>query len=74
MADMVGNESVKMLRLNGVAPSAENIRNGSYPIVTEFYAVYRADNENKNVRLLVDWLLSPEGQLLIEESGYVSIH
>jgi phosphate transport system substrate-binding protein len=74
MADMVGNESVKMLRLNGVAPSAENIRNGSYPVVTEFYAVYRADNENKNVRLLVDWLLSPEGQLLIEESGYVSIH
>lgn len=74
MADMVGNESVKMLQLNGVEPSAENIRNGSYPVIAEFYAVYRADHENENVRLLVDWLLSPEGQRLIEESGYVSIH
>ena len=74
MADMVGNESVKMLALNGVAPTAENIRNGSYPVIAEFYAVYRADNENENVRLLIDWLLSSEGQRLIEESGYVSIH
>jgi len=73
MDGMVGNEAVKMLALNGVYPSAENIRNGSYPIVAEFYAVYRADNDNENIRLLIDWILSPEGQRLIEESGYVSI-
>ena len=73
MDGMVGNEAVKMLALNGVYPSAENIRNGSYPIVAEFYAVYRADNDNENIPLLIDWILSPEGQRLIEESGYVSI-
>ncbi len=73
MDGMVGNESVKMLALNGVYPSAENIRNGSYPVVAEFYAVYRADNDNENIPVLIDWILSPEGQRLIEESGYISI-
>lgn len=73
MEGMVANEKVKMLSLNGVYPSAENIRSRSYPIVTEFYAVYRADNDNKNIPVLIDWLLSKEGQKLIEESGYVPI-
>ena len=64
---------MKMLSLNGVYPSAENIRNRTYPVVAQFYAIYRADNENENIRVLIDWLLSEEGQKLIEETGYVRI-
>lgn len=74
MDGIVGNESVKMLTLNGVYPSAENIRNGTYPIIAEFYAVYRADNDNPSIPVLIDWILSAEGQRLIEESGYVGIY
>lgn len=73
MDGLVENDAVKMLSLNGVYPSAENIRNGSYPIVAQFYAIYRADNQNENIPKLIDWLLSEEGQLLIEETGYVSL-
>lgn len=73
LADIVGNDGVKMLSINGIYPSAENIRSGSYPIVAQFYAIYRADNENPNIPLLIDWLLSGEGQKLIGESGYVPI-
>jgi len=73
MDGIVENDAVKMLRLNGVYPSAENIRNGTYPIVAKFYAIYRADNDNPNIPRLIDWLLSDEGQALIEGSGYVSI-
>ena len=71
---MVANSGVKMLKLNGVYPSAENIQNRTYPIVAQFYAIYRADNDNENIPLLIDWLLSPEGQELIEGSGYVRIN
>jgi len=71
---MVGNSGVKMLSLNGVYPSAENIQNGSYPVIAEFYAIYRADNPNENIPILIDWILSDEGQELIEKSGYVRIH
>ncbi len=73
MDGIVGNDAVKMLSLNGVYPSVENIRDRSYPIVAQFYAIYRADNENANIPVLIDWLLSEEGQSLIEQCGYVGI-
>lgn len=74
MDGIVENDAVKMLSLNGVYPSAENIQNRSYPIVAQFYAIYRTDNDNKNIPILIDWLLSEEGQTLIEETGYVRIN
>ncbi len=74
MDGIVGNKGVKMLSLNGVYPSAENIQNGTYPIIAKFYAIYRADNENENIPVLIDWLLSDEGQTLIEKTGYVRIN
>lgn len=70
---MVDDQGVKMLSLNGVYPSSENIRNRSYPIIAEFYAIYRADNPNENIPALVDWILSDEGQQIVEKSGYVGI-
>lgn len=73
MDGIVANDGVKMLALNGVEPTAENIRNGTYPIIAKFYAIYRADNENENIPVLIDWILSDEGQTLIEESGYVRL-
>ncbi len=73
MDGIVENDAVKMLKLNGVYPNAENIRNRSYPIVAQFYAIYRADNKNENIPVLIDWLLSDEGQSLIEQTGYVRI-
>lgn len=74
MDGIVGNQSVKMLSLNGVYPSAENIQNRTYPIIAQFYAIYLADNTNENIPLLIDWLLSDEGQRIIEQTGYVRIN
>lgn len=71
--DVVGNGGIKLLSVNGIYPSEENIRNGSYPIIQEFYAVYRADNENENVKKLVDFMLSNEGQRIIDENGYTPL-
>jgi len=73
MNDLVGNDAVKMLSLNGVYPSTENIKNGTYPVIATFYAIYRADNTNENIPVLIDWILSGEGQKIIEETGYVGI-
>ncbi len=73
LAGMVSDERVKMLAVDGVEPNAENIRNGSYPICVNFYVVYRKDNQNEKLRPLVDWLLSEEGQTMIEACGYVGL-
>ncbi|MCQ2483442.1 MAG: substrate-binding domain-containing protein [Clostridia bacterium] len=73
MEGMVKNPDVKMLAINGVYPDADNIYEGEYPLTTSFYAIYRADNPNQNVQKLIQWILSDEGQNLIELCGYVRI-
>lgn len=73
MNGIVENKNVKILSMNGISPTPENIKNGTYPVVAKFFAIYRADNENENIPVLIDWILSDEGQKLIEENGYVGI-
>ena len=62
-----------MVSIDGVAPTVENIKNGKYPITTSLYAVTYKDNPNENVDKLIDWVLSSEGQEIIEKTGYVGI-
>ncbi|WP_291757854.1 PstS family phosphate ABC transporter substrate-binding protein [Lysinibacillus sp. UBA5990] len=70
--EMVQNKKIKLLSIDGVAPTKENIRNGTYPLVSEFYAV-TAGTENENVQKLIDWILTDEGQALVEKVGYVPV-
>ena len=70
---IVQNPDIKLLSIDGVAPTVENIQNGTYPIITPLYAVTWKGNENGNVQRLLDWVLSPEGQYIIEKTGYVPI-
>lgn len=71
--EMVGNDEIKLLEIDGVAPTKETIRSGEYPITSELYIVTAGTN-NPNVQKVIDWVLSPEGQQLVEKVGYVPIH
>ena len=64
------NPNIKFLSIDGVAPTEENIQGGSYPLVTGFYAITARPREG-NVARMIDFLRSPEGQHLIDASGYV---
>ena len=70
---IVNAPNVKMISVDGVEPTKENITNGTYPIITPLYAVTYKDNPNENVKRLIDWILSDEGQELIEKTGYARI-
>ncbi len=67
---LIANPNVKMLAVNGVEPTPENITNGTYPITGSLYAVTYKGNTNENVQKLIDWILSDEGQEIIEKTGY----
>ncbi|ADU30639.1 PstS family phosphate ABC transporter substrate-binding protein [Evansella cellulosilytica] len=71
--EMVQNKQIRHLAVEGVYPDKESIRNGSYPIASEFYAI-TAGTENPNVAKLIDWILSDQGQYIIEETGYVPLN
>ena len=70
---IVQNPEVKMIAVDGVAPTADNVRNNTYPIITPVYAVTYKSNPNPNVARLVEWILSEEGQYIIEQTGYVGM-
>lgn len=69
---MYANPEAKLLSINGVAPSTENIQDGSYPFVVDIYAVTNGVPKD-NTKLLIDWILSQQGQELIEKTGYVPL-
>ena len=60
-----------MLSVDGVAPTIETIKNGEYPIYTNGFIMYRANEENPAVQKWVDAVFSERGSKIIEEGGYV---
>ncbi len=71
---IIKNPDIKTIAVDGVEPTKENIKNGTYPIIAPVYAVTYEDNPNENVAKLINWMLSDESQYIIEESGYVGIN
>ncbi|EMY3036349.1 PstS family phosphate ABC transporter substrate-binding protein [Salmonella enterica] len=70
---MHSNKEIKLLAINDVAPTVENIRNGSYPYTVDVYMVTR-EHPTAETQKLVDWFLSPQGQQLVQDVGYVPLY
>lgn len=66
-------EGVRMLSVDGVYPSLENIENGSYPFVTNVCLITRKYDPNPYVRKMTDFILSEDGQTIIRETGYAGL-
>ncbi|WP_407057842.1 PstS family phosphate ABC transporter substrate-binding protein [Escherichia albertii] len=67
------SSNLKLLAINSIAPTVENIRNGTYPYVVDAYMVTR-EKPTPETQKLVDWFLSPQGQSLVEDVGYVPLY
>ena len=79
--EMVENEQIRLLALNGVKPTKETIRSGAYPISSNFFAVTASpigepapEETNEDLRAFIDWILSEQGQEIIEKTGYVGVN
>lgn len=73
VTDMLEEGGIKMLSINGVEPSPENIADDTYPITGEFYAIYRKGEKNPNVMKFIDWMQSAEGQKIVADTGYIPL-
>ena len=65
------NDNIKILKIDGVSPDAENLRSGAYPLTVNYYGVIRGGAEMFKGGLFLDWMLSPEGQACIKQAGYI---
>jgi len=67
-------DDVKLLAIDGVAPAPETIKDGTYPIVTSYYALIRKDAPADGfARKFLAYALSEQGQEIAEQAGYVGI-
>lgn len=66
---MVKNEQIALLKVDGVYPDRNTIANNTYPFVGDFYAI-TTNTKNENVTRFIEWILSPQGQYLVEKTGY----
>ncbi len=70
---MLAEGGVKILTINGIEPTPGTIADGSYPVSGGLYAIYRKGETNENVYKAIDFMLSPEGQKIVQESGYIPL-
>lgn len=71
--EMIKNNEIKLLEVDGVKPDRKTISSQEYPLTAEFYAV-TAGSKNPHVDEFIQWVLSPQGQYLIEKTGYTPLN
>ncbi len=70
--EMIQNDQIRLLRVDGISPVEENIENGTYPLASDFYAVIRTD-ASENTRKLVEWIQGEQGQDIVKGTGYTPV-
>lgn len=65
-------EGILQIKVSGVYPTEENIRNDSYPI-TRYLHFFLSKKPSGAVKKFIDWTLSPKGQDIIRKSGFIPL-
>lgn len=65
------NDTVKALKIDGVEATVENIKSGSYKISRPFNIATK-DKVSEVTQDFIDYIMSADGQAVIEENGYIS--
>lgn len=67
-------DRIKAVSVEGVEATTENILSGSYVLSRPFNLVYRSyENLTETAKDFVSYVLSTEGQAIVEENGYIPL-
>jgi phosphate transport system substrate-binding protein len=70
---MYTQPGIKFVAVDQVLPSNETIQNREYGYTNPFYGVL-SKTSSKDAENILNWLVSVEGQKLVEECGYVPFY
>ncbi len=65
---VIGPNNLKLMSIDGIAPTDETIGNGAYPYTTNYYAVVR-EEKNEKVDKFLELMQGEFGQQVILQSG-----
>ncbi len=66
------SEEVKALTVNGVECSKDTVLSGNYPLARPLF-MYTNGKPSGDVKSFMDFVLSAEGQIIVEEQGFVGL-
>lgn len=66
------SDDIKALDIDGVSPTVENVRGGSYKVVRPFNICYKDGQLSEVAADFVDFIMSREGQQIITDKGYIA--
>lgn len=64
------NDTVKALNVDGVEPTAQNIKDGKYSLSRPFNIATKG-TPGKLAQDFIDYIMSTEGQKVVEDNGYI---
>jgi phosphate transport system substrate-binding protein len=62
----------KVVSLDGIQPTIENIKNRTYALARKLYFVTMG-KPKPGAKAFIDYVLSPEGQRIATENGFIPI-
>ena len=66
------NDTVKAIQIDGVDPTVENIKDGSYKISRPFNIATK-DGLSEAAQDFIDFIMSADGQKVLEDNGYITV-
>ncbi len=66
------SDTVKAVKVEGVAPGAETVLSGEYKISRPFLYV-RGGELSEAAQMFIDFVMSKEGQAIVEENGFIPV-
>jgi len=66
------DSTIVPVALNGVVPTLENVKNGSYTVARGLYSMTKGEPAGL-AKLVLDYLLSPSGQKIVMDKGFISV-
>lgn len=65
------NDTVKAVKVDGVEPTVENIKNNTYKVFRPFIIATKG-NPGELTQDFISFILSSDGQKVVEENGYIA--
>ena len=67
------NNTVKAVKIDGVEPTVDYVKNETYKIARPFNIAYKEDALSDAAKDFINYIMSSEGQQIITDNGYISI-
>jgi len=64
--------NVTHIKIDGVEPTEQNVRNDNYPII-RYLHFFTTKYPTGEVKRFIDWVLSPAGQSVVRKTGFIPL-